>query len=126
MGKFELTVTTYFSGAHYLRGYSGSCARLHGHNFRVEARVCGNALNNVGMVMDFKSIKALLEEITERLDHRLANEIPPFDTRNPTAENFASYIFEELAPRIHENGASLAAVGVWETDNYGVIYTPDR
>lgn len=125
MGKFQLTVTTHFAGAHYLRGYDGPCERMHGHNFRVEARVSGSKLDEVGMVVDFKTIKAEMKQIIGRFDHRVANDVAPFDTENPTAENMARHIFEALAPRIEAHGASLEAVGIWETDSYGVIYAPE-
>jgi len=121
---FQLTVTTGFSGAHYLKGYDGPCARLHGHNFRVDARVSGCDLDSVGMVVDFKVIKKLLKAAISRFDHQVSNEIPPFDEINPTAENLARYLYDQLQPAIEEFGARLDSIGIWETDSYGVVYTP--
>lgn len=123
---FTLIVNVSFSGAHYLRGYDGPCARVHGHNFRVEARVSGTDLDDVGIVVDFKAIKALLKEVTDRFDHRLINEVAPFDTLNPTAENVARYIFDEVSPGISRAGATLESIGMWETHRYGVVYKPGR
>ena len=121
---FTLTVNASFSAAHFLRDYNGPCETMHGHNFRVEARVSGTELNEIGIVVDFKVIKKLLREVTARLDHKVLDQIPPFDTLNPTAENIARHIFDEVAPRVAEAGARLESVGVWETEGCGVVYTP--
>jgi 6-pyruvoyltetrahydropterin/6-carboxytetrahydropterin synthase len=54
----------------------------------------------------------------------VSNEIPPFDEINPTAENLARYLYDQLQPAIEEFGARLDSIGIWETDSYGVVYTP--
>ena len=57
---FEIVVQHHFCAAHALRGYDGKCANLHGHNFVVEARVTGDRLNGIGILVDFKDVKAAL------------------------------------------------------------------
>lgn len=124
MPMYTLIINVSFSAAHFLRDYNGPCETMHGHNFRVEARVSGTELNGIGIVMDFKVIKKLLREVTDRLDHQVLDQIPPFDKLNPTAENIARHIFDEVAPPCAAAGAKLSSVGVWETEGCGVIYTP--
>lgn len=84
---YDLRVITEFSSAHVLRGYPGACERVHGHNFRVEVVVRATALDELGMGLDFRELTAMTEALTAGLDHRLLNEVPPFDEVNPTAEN---------------------------------------
>jgi len=107
---YSIKVEGNFSSAHNLRGYKGKCEDLHGHNWKVEAVVCSNKLDKIGMVMDFKLIKKALADILEKLDHKYLNKIGYFKKVNPTSENIARYIYDKLKPRI----AQLVSVTVWE------------
>lgn len=46
-----------FDSAHFLSGYEGKCSNLHGHRWRVVARIAMDELNKEGqtrdMVIDF-------------------------------------------------------------------------
>lgn len=118
---YELTVQTEFSAAHALRGYPGKCARLHGHNFKVEVTVCGAELDELGMLVDFQTIKARLREITEAFDHRILNDLPPFAKQNPTAENLARYLYEQMRDSAPA-GVTIAASTVHETCRAAATY----
>ena len=116
-----------FEAAHKIKDYPGKCARLHGHNWVVEAVVKGEELDELGMLTDFKTVKKALNETLERFDHRYLNELEPFASGvNPTAENLARIIFEELASHAcFVRGAALAAVTVFESPKSSVTYTKD-
>lgn len=124
---YTLKVEGAFEAAHQLPDYPGKCARLHGHNWVVEAVVKGRELDKLGMLMDFKTVKKALNNVLDRYDHRFLNELVPFNTGvNPTAENLARIIFTEL----EDNEAftaevQLAAVTVFESPKSSVTYTKD-
>lgn len=124
---YTLKVEGAFEAAHQLPDYPGKCARLHGHNWVVEAVVKGRELDKLGMLVDFKTVKKALNNVLDRYDHRFLNELVPFNTGvNPTAENLARIIFTEL----EDNGAftaevQLAAVTVFESPKSSVTYTKD-
>ncbi len=120
---FELTVRTEFAAAHRLREYEGACENLHGHNYRVDATLQSDGLDDLGMMMDFKEIKAALGEIVDRLDHVFLNDTEAFGEINPTAENIAKHIYEELAARTPKPVA-VKSVTVWESDRCGATYAP--
>ena len=124
---YTLKVEGAFEAAHNLNGYPGKCAQLHGHNWVVEAVVKGRELDELGMLVDFKDIKQTLKETLERFDHRYLNELAPFkDGVNPTAENLARIIFEELAGNeIFKRDSVLAAITVFESPKSSVTYTKD-
>lgn len=124
-GKFTLKVLTDFASAHSLRDYPGDCANLHGHNWKVEVEVASTELDELGMVMDFKKIKGAARELCGQLDHKYLNEIQPFDTINPTAENIAAYLFRSLAERLNDHRVQVCAVTVWETDRACARYSED-
>ncbi len=112
---FELKVSTEFSAAHSLREYKGKCEELHGHNWKVELEVSSKGLDKAGMLVDFKELKYKLNKIIKRLDHQHLNKLPYFKKVNPTSENIAKYIFQEL-DKIHFP-FKLERVTVWESDS---------
>lgn len=125
---FSLEVEEAFEAAHQIQGYPGKCARLHGHNWLVKAKLTGNQLNHLGMLVDFKEAKAALKEVLSQYDHRFLNEIPPFsEGTTPTAEHLAQEIFSRLAThKIFSNGVSLSAITVWETPKSSVTYSEEK
>ena len=122
---FELTVKSEFEAAHYIKNYPGKCARLHGHNWIVEAIVRGEKLNELGILVDFKDLKSALNDVLDELDHQYLNELEIFADKNPTAENLAQEIFNRLSTsKIFDGAAKLAAVKVYESPKSCVMYTP--
>lgn len=124
---YELTVRSAFEAAHFIRGYDGKCARLHGHNWTVEAVVRGLKLDELGMLVDFKILKAELNKVLDDFDHSFLNESETFKQDNPTAENLARKIFEKLsASEIFSGSTKLHAVKVHESPNSCVTYSADE
>lgn len=119
----EVTIEADFSSAHNIRGYDGACENLHGHNWKVRVSVRSHSLDRLGMVIDFKKLKAETKKIIERLDHKYLNEVPPFDKINATAENIACFIFTELKRVVDSGGIKVSAVRVWESDTSSAEYS---
>ncbi|MBP3639285.1 MAG: 6-carboxytetrahydropterin synthase QueD [Muribaculaceae bacterium] len=79
------------SASHYLElDYESKCSVLHGHNWIVTVYCRAESLDANGMVTDFTHIKS---RVMDRLDHKAINEVVPF---NPTAENLARWICEQV------------------------------
>lgn len=123
--RYTLKVVTDFAAAHSLRNYAGNCERLHGHNWKIEVEVSARELDEVGMGLDFKTIKRTTKDFLDRLDHYNLNDVPPFDTINPTAENIAAYIYRSLAERLNADRVWVSAVTIWETERACVRYTEE-
>ncbi len=115
----DLHTTFRIEAAHRLPNVPAGhkCARLHGHSFRIVVYVRGPVDPELGWVMDFAEIKAAFAPLHERLDHRFLNEIPGLE--NPTSENLARWIWNELKPRL----PLLHRVRVRETCNSGCSYS---
>lgn len=124
--RYNLKILTDFASAHTLRDYPGACARMHGHNWKVEAEVIATKLDDIGMGVDFKVIKQATREIAERLDHRYLNELEPFTELNPTAENIAAYFYRELSAQLNSEHIKVHAVTLWETERACVRYLEDE
>lgn len=123
---YEISVEQEFEAAHYLRGYRGKCENMHGHHFRVIARLRTRKLDRVGIAYDFTILRDQLGQILARFDHTCLNDVAPFDEVNPTSENIASSVYRELQALIKGKGVALSSVQVWESPRSCVTYFLDE
>jgi len=122
---FEVTIEQTFAAGHALRNYHGKCENVHGHNYRCQVTVEGEQLDDVGLLVDFVALKKAVQAVIDRLDHQWLNDYPPFDVLNPSAENIAKYIYDEVLSGIAmASGARLESVRLWETDTSCATYRP--
>ena len=122
---FEVTIEETFSAGHALRNYHGKCENPHGHNYRCELSVAGAELDAAGLLVDFVELKRALHEVLDRLDHQWLNDITPFDGINPSAENIARHVYDEVAGKLADKtGARVSFVRLWETDTARATYFP--
>ncbi|MBE0480523.1 MAG: 6-carboxytetrahydropterin synthase QueD [Dehalococcoidia bacterium] len=119
---YEISVKKHFDAAHYLRGYQGKCESVHGHRFEVVVSIQSEGLNEIGIAFDFTDLKARLGEILKRFDHVCLNDIPPFDEINPSSENIARTVHEELVGKV--TGVRITCVEVWESPESRAAYVP--
>lgn len=115
---YEIKVKSSFSAAHNLKNYDGKCERLHGHNWIVEAVFRYGKLDANGLAVDFKIAKAALKDAIESLDHVYLNELPYFKKTNPTSENTAKFIYDN----VKKNMKSIHSIAVWENEQSSAIY----
>lgn len=128
-----------FDSAHFLAGYEGKCANIHGHRWRVEIEVQAEELVTSGqldgMVVDFGDLKKDLKAAVDHLDHALIIEkgtmrektlqciredgfaVIEFAFR-PTAENFAAYFYRTMA----DLGYAVKRATVYETPTNSAAY----
>jgi 6-pyruvoyltetrahydropterin/6-carboxytetrahydropterin synthase len=125
---FEISVEESFSAGHALRGYKGKCENPHGHNYKIRVTLEGDRLDGIGLLCDFAQVRRVIREVMNGLDHQFLNEIEPFKQINPSAENIAKYFYEAAARQLEgeANGARLASVTVWETDETTATYRPEN
>lgn len=121
---FELKVVSHFAAAHQLKMVAEKCENLHGHNWKVETCVAGEKLNNAGVLIDFGELKEHVSKIMETLDHKFLNELGLFDDGNPSSENIACYIAEELRRLIGDGQVNVSRITVWESENASATYIP--
>ena len=122
---YEVAIERHIDAAHYLREYQGKCEALHGHRYRIIVKVRAPEVNDIGLAYDFTILKRQLNDILERYDHTCLNDVPPFDKINPSSENIASTVYNELAPKLEKDPASLSCVEVYESPDSWVRYSPD-
>ncbi|MGB6067108.1 MAG: 6-carboxytetrahydropterin synthase QueD [Desulfomonilaceae bacterium] len=113
---YEVEIISNFSAAHRLRNYHGKCEHLHGHNYRVHVTARASSLGEDGMVIDFGDLKRATNRALEPMDHSYLNEIKPFDLVEPSAENIAAFLFDEIGRLLNGKAEMLHSVSVWESD----------
>lgn len=118
---YEIKVKASFSAAHNLKNYHGKCENLHGHNWHTEAVFAFDSLGPDGIAMDFRKAKGLLKGVTEKLDHSYLNKEKRLEGANPTSENIAKFIYDNLKRKT----GSVRSVSVWENENSCATYSED-
>jgi 6-pyruvoyltetrahydropterin/6-carboxytetrahydropterin synthase len=120
---FEVTIEETFAAGHALRNYRGKCENVHGHNYRCQVTLEGAELDDIGLLVDFVELKRVVHGVIDRMDHQWLNEFPPFDVLNPSAENMARYIYEQVTEGLKvREGVRIAHVKLWETDTAHATY----
>ncbi len=121
---YELTIRGHFSSAHALRGYKGKCENMHGHTFRTAVVIRSDKLNDIGIVYDFTELKKHLNGILDELDHHVLNDLPYFETVNPSSENLAVYIYDRMKAALAGDDVEVVSAEVWESDSSSAKYLP--
>lgn len=122
---FEVSIDETFAAGHALRGYRGKCENLHGHNYKVRVTLTGETLDQIGLLYDFKDLKAVTNEVIDRLDHQYLNDLEPFRQNNPSAEHMARYIYDEIKALLFKSTdgrVRIKHVKIWETDTSTATY----
>lgn len=94
----------------------------HGHNYNLEVKVTGEVDPVTGFVIDTKILKDIIKaEVEDKYDHKNLNlDVEEFKHLNPTAENIAIKIWQNL--RLKLNNKLELSVRLYETERNYVEY----
>ncbi len=115
---WRLSVDKTFSAAHQLTNYNGPCENLHGHTWKIQIVVEGDKLDEAGMLVDFRTLKGQLKEITEKYDHKFLNDL--FE-ESPTSEFLSRHIYKSLQNTL-PSVVKLKEVSIWESETSKATY----
>jgi 6-pyruvoyltetrahydropterin/6-carboxytetrahydropterin synthase len=106
--NYEVSQRFFFDAAHTLerRIEAESSARIHGHTYQGEVAVAGQPDAN-GMVVDLGHLRRALEQLQQKLDHHLLDEVP--DLGAPTLENLCRYVAQDMRAA----GFPVSRVSIW-------------
>jgi len=121
---YELKVITNFSAAHQLKNFDGACEGLHGHNWKIEVCVTSDVLNKAEIVVDFRVLKQHVNAVIAGLDHKFLNDLEPFKDQNPSSENIARYVVEQLSLLLQAPEIKVSRVTAWESETACATYYP--
>lgn len=130
---YKLRAKAHFDSAHCLDGYKGKCSRVHGHRWDVEVAIEGDALDEINMLIDFSSVKRMMDSVCEVVDHYTINV--QLAENCPTAEFLARWFFYcmraemskyYMSLRLEEDKMpSLKSVTIWESPECCITYSED-
>ncbi|MEI7597508.1 MAG: 6-carboxytetrahydropterin synthase [Bacteroidota bacterium] len=104
----------------------GKCSNpnWHGHNYELFVTVKGNPNSETGFVMNLKMLSSIIKEkVLDLIDHKNFNlEVEFLKNIQPTTENVAIAIWNQIATDIIKAGAQLHCVKLVETENNYVEY----
>ena len=125
-GTYTIRIEARFESAHFLRSYRGIAEPLHGHSYRVEAELGAKSelLDGDAIAVDFVTSKQQLERLAKRFDYACINDVEPFTTLNPSAENIAKWFHDELSAAVDGEGARVLMVTVFEGPFNAATYKP--
>ncbi len=124
---FVITKKFDFEAAHFIPAFEEGhkCREMHGHSFKVEVKIKGELNEELGILMDFADIKAVVKPYIEYMDHACLNTLGERDDiallKNPTSENICIWLYQELAPKL----PMLKSISVAETCTSGAEYYQD-
>ena len=119
---FHIHATTQFSAAHHLTGYDGNCSNIHGHNWLVKASLETEYLDEIGISIDFRTLKKSLNELVQEMDHAYLNNLSTFRNINPTSEEIARYLYKKLQLQFDSEQTRVVSVEVAENETSSVVY----
>ena len=111
---FEVAYETTFCATHVLTRGGAPIEPQHGHDWRVEAVAAGEALDDLGVVVDFEHLKKAVGEVAARFHYGDITSHPDFRGQSPSAEAVARYFFREVRKGMGAEGRHLRRVRVWE------------
>ena len=126
MQRYTLAVKRDFVARHYLVGGDwGEENRLHAHHYQVEVQLEGKILDKHGYLVDIVALEAHLQELVAYYRDQTLNDLPEFTGLNPSIENFARLLCQELLNRLKEP-LSAVTVQIWENDIAWAAYREER
>jgi 6-pyruvoyltetrahydropterin/6-carboxytetrahydropterin synthase len=119
---FEVAYETTFCATHVLHKGGKPIEPQHGHDWRVEVVAAGDALDTLGVVVDFEQLKHAVASICARFHYRDITSHPDFAGQSPSAEAVARYFFREVRRALGAEGEQLVRVRVWEAPGCSATY----
>jgi 6-pyruvoyltetrahydropterin/6-carboxytetrahydropterin synthase len=110
---FTISVERHFHASHQLTLPDGSKEPVHSHDWIVTADISSEKLNNMGVVMDFRALKAMIDKTVAGFNNNALECVDYFQQNNPSAENVAKYIYEKLLIELPK-GVKLLSVCIVE------------
>jgi 6-pyruvoyltetrahydropterin/6-carboxytetrahydropterin synthase len=94
---WELSKTFSFEAAHTLgrKIDAEGSMRIHGHSYRAEVTVRGEADPSTGMVVDLGALERAISNARDGLDHHFLDEVEGLGP--PTIENLSAWIWRKVA-----------------------------
>ena len=134
---YLIRIETIFDSGHRLLDYDGKCAYPHGHTYRAEIFLRGDALDELGLVFDFTELKRRVNrwidanwdhaflvnsrdrELVEAFSRLSQVRLFQFAGENPSCEVMARELYRVITEQC---ALEPAKVRLWESANQYAEY----
>ena len=98
---YEVRVEAQFEAGHS-RGPAGEELPLHHHQWQVAVRAASRDLDHIGIVVDFRVVRTVIDEVLALVDQRVLEDLDAFAQTPPTAAAVARWLFEQIDERLQK------------------------
>jgi 6-pyruvoyltetrahydropterin/6-carboxytetrahydropterin synthase len=124
---YQVSVQRTFIAQHYLTGGDwGKENQVHSHPYRLELILSGHKLDQHYYLVDIVMIEKYLDEIIERYQDRVLNDLPEFSEKNPSIELFAEILCKGFHQKIQAENILKIRVVLWENKNAWAAFEQER
>lgn len=99
-------IKSYVNASHAVRWATGS-GKPHNHTWEITCE-----LHTVDKMVAFFDIEKIIHQTLDTLSGKFLNDLPEFETVNPTVENVTEYLFDKISTTLKANGAELLRIEV--------------
>ncbi|MBC7251658.1 MAG: 6-carboxytetrahydropterin synthase [Anaerolineae bacterium] len=114
---YEVGIIDFFNARHALGDEPA-----HAHSWKVEIKVRRPRYLGEQSLIGIEETRDIMRRLFARYEDRFLNDIPPFTFQEPTAENLAAYLFEQLDKEFRGTEAVLQSLTIWESPTNYVTF----
>ena len=121
-GVYELSLSCFFNASHQVM-MKNSMGQIHRHSYHL--RVVGQAEHLMGkdqVVVPYEALRKLLDEIARAYENTILNELPVFQHLQPTTENLAGVIAQQLIMLSEGLPLKIVEVNLMESPTQGITF----
>jgi 6-pyruvoyltetrahydropterin/6-carboxytetrahydropterin synthase len=112
---YTVTVLADFVAQHFLTVPDpGPEGVPHSHHYEFELEFRGPELNEYDYLVDIEDVETAIEDLRDRYEDTMLNDLPEFEGYNPSVERFARVVWDRVAAAVTDDTVEELTVTVWE------------
>ena len=119
---YKIIETFKFVSCHNFIDAFGIATGSHGHDWNVKITAITDSLNEMGQVIEYKTLRELVQEEIDKFDQKYLNEMEEFKGMNPTEEIIAALLHQVFSEKINNGNIKISEVEIWELEKRRVVY----
>ena len=122
---YEMILDLFFNARHFVV-MDGQQGPEHPHSYRVQVRCRSRALHPQNHVLvGYQELRERVKQVIKAYNGTLLNELPVFRHLQPTTENLAGVLYQQLNVVLKDMPIELVSVTVWESPTEGIVFRRD-
>ncbi len=119
---YEMILDLFFNARHFVM-MDGQQGPEHPHSYRVQVRCQSRTLHPKNHVLvGYHELRERVKQVIKAYNGTLLNELPVFRHLQPTTENLAGVLYQQLNVVLKDMPIELVSVTVWESPTEGIVF----